>query len=362
MNGILRNMLQRLGYRTGQAYDGVEALDLIAAEMPDLVITDINMPRLNGFELTERIKTELSEQYVPVIILTGTEERKDRIHGLEIGADEFLFKPFDPVELRVRVGSLLKLKRFTDDLESAEHILFTLALTVAAKDAYTRGHCQRIADNARVVGELIGLDEQQLQTLWRGAFLHDIGKLAIPDRILLKADALDEQEFHLMMEHTVKGEEICRPLRTLEPALPIIRSHHERVDGNGYPDNLSGEDIPLGARIVAAVDLFDALITDRPYRSRLPLPRAVDMLREAAHNGHIDPAIGEILVRAISESKLADRVVQPDDGSPAVGGGACQDPRSAGHGGGGAGQVPPRPANGTLGEITVGAVRIQRGL
>jgi putative two-component system response regulator len=300
VNALLRDTLGAFGYRTIHAFDGMEGLDKFRAEKIDLVITDVFMPRMNGFELCSIIKKEYNTCFTPVIILTGSSSREHRIHGINIGADEFLAKPFDAYELKARVSSLLKLKRFTDELENAEQVLFSLALTVAAKDVYTRGHCHRIAHNAVVIGRHLGLNEGEMRALQRGGFLHDIGKIAIPDLILQKQAALDGDEMRTMMEHPVKGVEICSPLHTLASALEIIHYHHERMDGNGYPEGIKGENISFLARIVSAVDLLDALITDRPYRKGLPLETVVKMLREAAETGHLDPMVVAVLTDIIA--------------------------------------------------------------
>lgn len=302
INDLLGDTLRGFGYLTLHAYDGLQAVEMLESQPVDLVITDVIMPKMDGFELCARVKRRTSEHFTPVIILTGSNNREDRIHGLDLGADEFVTKPFDAVELKVRVRSLLRLKSLFDELESAELVLFTLASTVAAKDPYTKGHCQRIAHNAVVVGVEMGLSQAELRAIQRGGYLHDIGKIGVPDAILQKTSPLTKEEFQIMMEHTVRGEEICRPLKTLAPALPIIRSHHERMDGTGYPDGLKGEAIPLGARIVAAVDLFDALITDRPYRSGLSRPDTVTKIHQAAESGHLDPNVVAVLAKIVRDS------------------------------------------------------------
>ena len=313
VNALLRDTLQSFGFKTLNCFDGREALDKLAANPVDLVLTDVFMPRMNGFELCQAVKHKMHQGFIPVIILTGSASREHRIHGLDIGADEFLSKPFDPIELRVRVNSLLKLKAFTDELENAEQVLFSLALTVAAKDSYTRGHCLRIAHNALAVGRALGLPETDQRALYRGAFLHDIGKIAIPDSILQKSAKLDDAEILVMMEHTVRGEEICHPLKTLAGALPAIRHHHERLDGKGYPDGLIGDAIPAIARIVAAVDLLDALITDRPYRRGLPLDKAILMLADAAGSGHLDPEITATLTGLVSREPATLMLDRPGE-------------------------------------------------
>jgi len=205
------------------------------------------------------------------------------------------------VEIKARIGSLLRLKQVTDELVNAEEVIFSLALAVEAKDPYTKGHCHRLSYMGVEVGRRLSLSEEERQAIKRGGILHDIGKIGVPDNILLKPTSLDDAERELMMEHPVKGEEICKPLRTLAPTLPIIHHHHERIDGGGYPDGLKGDEIPIGARIVAAVDVFDALTTDRPYRGALPVKEAVRTLHEASDSGHLDPDVVNQLLEIVND-------------------------------------------------------------
>jgi putative two-component system response regulator len=262
----LCRVLEADGYLVYPASDGDGALALVRRESPDLVLTDVQMPSLNGIDLCRHIKENPATRLIPVVLLTGLENRHDRIEGIDAGADDFLRKPVSTPELRARVQSLVRLKRFTDDLDSAESIILSLALTVEARDSYTSGHCQRMAAYAATLGTHLGLVEEEIAALRRGGYLHDVGKVGIPDAILQKAGPLTVEEFEVVKRHTTIGDNLCGNLRLLRLVRPIVRHHHERTDGSGYPEGLSGEDIPFLAQIMGIVDVYDALTTDRPYR------------------------------------------------------------------------------------------------
>jgi putative two-component system response regulator len=235
--------------------------------------------------LCRAIKSDTATRLTPVVLLTALSSATERIAGLEAGADDFVGKPFDAHELRARVRSLIRIKRCTDELDSAEGVIMSLALTIEARDRCTEGHCQRLASAAAALGAQIGLGADSLATLRRGGVLHDIGKVGIPDAILLKPGLLTAEEFEEMKAHTVIGDHLCSHLRLLEAVRPIVRHHHERLDGSGYPDALQGDAVPLLAQIIGIVDVFDALTTDRPYRAALPRERALAELRREVERG-----------------------------------------------------------------------------
>jgi putative two-component system response regulator len=301
-------MLERANYTVFTATNGPDALKIARAERPDLVLLDVLMPGVSGLDVCSALKHDASTCLTPVVLISGVHERETRIKGIDAGADDYLNKPIDPEELYSRIRSLLRLKRLTDDLESAQSIFLTLARIIEARDPYTEGHCERLADYAMALGWELRLDEADLEALHRGAFLHDIGKIAIPDRLLLKKGRFTAKEQALMKRHAVIGDELCATVRSLEAVRPIVRHHHERADGRGYPDGLTGAQIPLLAQIVSVVDVFDALTTNRPYRRALPTATAYKMLLTTARGGWCDVKLVETFIalhRARREPKRA---------------------------------------------------------
>jgi putative two-component system response regulator len=275
---LIEALLVADGYSIRTASDGAEALRIVRAEPPDLVLMDVMMPDIDGFEACSAIKQNPRTRLIPVVLVTALDDTASRLRGIEAGADDFISKPFNRLELRARIRSLLRMKRFTDDLDSAESVIVSLALTIEARDRTTDGHCKRLAHYASAVGRTLGLDGEDVSALERGGFLHDVGKVAIPDAVLLKPGRLAPDEFELIKQHTVIGERLCGELRSLKNVRPIVRHHHERLDGSGYPDGLRGDAIPLMAQIMGIVDVFDALTTERPYRVALPVEQAIDQL------------------------------------------------------------------------------------
>lgn len=285
---VLKAMLKAAPYRLLEASRPSEALKLIEQEKIDLIVIDLIMPEVSGAELCRRIKSDRRTQFVPILMLTNVPGVENEIDGIASGADEFLMKPLHPEVVRTRIKALLRNKAAVDSLEEAETILFALAQAVEARDQYTSGHCQRLASYAVGLGRALGLPDYQLTALHRGGYLHDIGKVGVPDAILFKEGRLSEEEWEFMRAHTLQGEEICRPMKTLALVLPIIRNHHEKWDGTGYPDGLKGEEIPLLARILQIADIYDALTTARPYKPAYPSEDALCTLEEEARRGWRD--------------------------------------------------------------------------
>ena len=308
---LIQTFFSEQPYNLLSATSGEEALMLVENNKVDLVLLDVIMPGMNGFTVCERLKAKSATKLIPIIMITGLEDSDSKIRGIRLGVDDFITKPFNIFELKARAASLIKLKQYTDQLESAESILFSLALTVEAKDPNTQGHCSRLANYGMLLGEEIGLEEQELRTVRRGGILHDIGKLAIMDSILLKPGPLSKEEYKIIQQHPAEGEKICRPLQTMNDVLPVIRHHQERFDGSGYPDHLSGEDIPLCARVVALVDAYDALTTSRPYRQALPKKEALHILDSEVEQGQWDKYLLNDFKQVLKKEDLKKRINAP---------------------------------------------------
>jgi putative two-component system response regulator len=236
--------------------------------------------------------------------VTGLTDRESRIKGRQAGADDFLTKPVDVQELLARVASLVRLKRYTDDLESAASVITTLAVMIEARDGYTEGHCHRMANYATAVGRTLGLGGTDLQALHRGGFLHDIGMLAIPPAVLQRPGPLEPEEFAMVKSHTVLGDDLCRNLRSLQTVRPIVRHHHERLDGSGYPDGLQGNEVPVLAQIIGVVDVYDAVTSRRPYQPVQSAEEAVQLLRDQADRGWRQREIVDAFARTIRHGRL----------------------------------------------------------
>jgi putative two-component system response regulator len=295
---LLRRHLERRGYEVHAVSDGEAAIAFLgmAARLPDLIFLDVMLPGVNGFQLCRRLKHEPLTRLIPIVLLTSLDSPHHKIEGIHAGADDFLTKPISFAELIARAASLVRLKRHTDDLESAESVIRSLAMTVEARDPYTEGHCQRLAHYAAALGRALGLGSDDLATLERGAYLHDVGKIGVADAVLLKQGRLDALEFEQMQQHTLIGERLCGELRSLRAVRPIVRHHHERLDGTGYPDRLRGDQIPITAQIVGVVDAFDAMTTTRPYRTALPAAVAIEELRKDAAEGRLDARLVDLFV------------------------------------------------------------------
>jgi len=297
---LLQAYLEAEGYQVMVAYQGEEALEKAFARQPDLVLLDVIMPGLNGFEVCRRLKADPRTQFVPVVIITALRERKDKIAGAEAGADDFLTKPFDRVELLARTRNLLQIKHLTDKLEHAEDVIFALAAAVEAQTPYTENHLQQMANLSERLAQAAGLDPDQIVAVRYTSILHDVGKIGVNEAVLRKPGPLTEEEWAEVREHPAIGARIVQSMRLAQQVAPMVRGHHERWDGRGYPDGLKGKEIPIGARIVALVDAYDAMATERPYRAALP-PEVIRAELEQSAGKQFDPELTALFLRLLEE-------------------------------------------------------------
>ncbi|MBI3540679.1 MAG: response regulator [Deltaproteobacteria bacterium] len=288
---LIKKQLHGNDYDFEASYNGYDALEKTRTWSPDLILLDLMMPGMSGYDVCKSLKADKTYRFIPIIIITAMSELEDKLKAIDIGADDFLMKPFNKLELITRIRSLLRLKTLYDDLDSSENILFSLAQAIETKDQYTRGHSERVARYSRMLAKALGLSESDQEFIWRGGLLHDIGKIGISEVILHKPGPLNEEEMIHIRTHPQKGFEICSPLKSLSPSLTVIKSHHERFDGCGHPDGLECDKIPLMARIASIADSFDAMTTDRPYRKAMKLEEALKIFDREIGNGQWDPQL-----------------------------------------------------------------------
>lgn len=293
VSSLLRRVLEAEGYAVEVAEDGRTALTQVAIQPPDLILLDLDLPLVNGDEICRRLKQNPATRLIPIIIVTGQGAFQNRLDAWENGADDFLSKPFHLAEVTTRCRSLLRIKRLVDERDSAEAVVFSLARTVEAKSPYTHGHSERVMRYSQALGRSLRLADPQCELLRKGALLHDIGKISVPDAILNKPGPLTKEEYDVIKLHPVSGAHIINPLLTLRHALPLILWHHERLDGKGYPDGLSGDEIPLLVRVLSVADVFDSLSSERPYRTAMPLKACMQVLRDEAAGGGLDRELVE---------------------------------------------------------------------
>jgi putative two-component system response regulator len=293
---VLRDFLAPFGFHIVEAKNGEEALQRVAEAPPDVVLLDVIMPKLNGFEVCRRLKDDPATALIPVVFMTALDKTEDHVKGLEVGADDFLSKPFNRSLLTARLGSLLKMKGLRDSLDQAEDVIFSLARAIEARDHFTEEHVERVATYAVRLAELAGFDHQALEDVRYGGILHDIGKIGVPDHILNKQGPLSPEEAAIMERHPIIGCEICQSLRSIAGVLPLVRHHHEKLDGSGYPDGVQGDDISVSARIMAITDIYDACTSNRAYRHAMSGDQAIDLLRREAVQGKLDSDLVRMFV------------------------------------------------------------------
>jgi len=293
---LVDSILRREGFKTLRAYGGEEVLEIVSRTKPDLILLDLLMPHVDGYQVLRRLKSDKEYRLIPIVVLTAFSEEK--VQAFEAGADDFISKPIDRHELLARVKAHLRMKSYLSELEYAESILYALAQLVEARDSYTEEHTARVAAISVLIAEELGLKQIEIDALKKGALLHDIGKIGVPDCILLKRGPLSKREFEIMKLHTVTGFNICKKMKSLRGAIFAIRNHHEKWNGEGYPDRLKGKDIPLLARIVSVADAYDAMTTNRPYRDALTHKEALNELQKKSGE-QWDPTIVEIALQVI---------------------------------------------------------------
>lgn len=301
------------GYDVLEADSGPAALELVSQANPDLILLDVMMPGMDGFEVCRRLKLEEQTRLIPVIFITALNDRRSRIRGIEVGGDDFLTKPFDHLELSARVKSLVRQKRLNEDLDHAEQVLFSIARAVESRDPNTGDHCERLVTLGKAFGEFLSLSRSELRDLMWGGYLHDIGKIGIPDSVLLKQGKLTTEEWAIMKQHVLIGEKICQPLRTMRGVVPIIRNHHERWDGSGYPDGLVGDRIPYLAQVFQIIDIYDALTSERPYKRAFTPEEALEMMTDETSKGWRNPKLVEHFSEFIRTTRVLGVIPTPSN-------------------------------------------------
>jgi putative two-component system response regulator len=295
VHSIVQRLCDTVGYSVRHAYNGEEALDMVRQEQPDLIMTDSCMPVMDGPEFCRRLRDNPETALLPVLMVSSLSATQEKVDGLDSGADEYLTKPFQRKEMLARFRAMLRVKRLQDQLEDAENVIYSFARAVEAKDTYTAGHIERVSSLSVDIGGKLGMDDSALSQLYRGGVLHDIGKIGVPDHILNKPGSLTPEEFETIKQHTVIGDRICKGLRSLDQVRDLIRHHHERLDGSGYPDRLAGNAISLPVRILAVCDVYDALTSTRPYRQAMSSDEAFRILNEGVLAGAWDPGVVDTL-------------------------------------------------------------------
>jgi len=288
---LLKNFLRGRKYEILEADNGREALEKAQKHHPDLILMDAVMPVMDGFEVSERLKADSITQDIPVIMITGLSEVEDHKKALRSGVDDILVKPINHTELNRRVQTYLKIKNLDDRLKQAEEIIFQLALALESKDPFAHGHRNRIANYSMIVGQSVGLPDEDIEVLRKGSILHDIGKLAIQDTIMLKPGPLSDAEFNTIKQHPVFGSQLLQPFPQFENVQPIVLMHHERLDGSGYPNGLQGDDIPYLSQIVSLADTYDTLLSNRPYRKAMSKKEALSVMDKEVKKGKFDRAL-----------------------------------------------------------------------
>ncbi len=303
----LAKLLRAEGYQVAVEADAAGGLESIRLLKPDVVLLDVQLPDLSGFDVCRQVRNDPDSRLTPIVFLTGLSAVEDRVRGLDEGGDDFLTKPAERAELLARVRSLVRVKQYTDGLERAEAVLLALARSIEGKDPHIDGHCDRLSNYATALGQRIGLTDAEIEALDFAGELHDIGKVAVPDAILLKPGPLTPEEWEVMKKHPTTGEHICAPIHSFRRVLPIIRHHHERCDGSGYPDALVCDEIPMAAKVLQIVDVFDALTSARPYKPALAVHEALGTMAAEVERGWWDNTVFREFRDQVLEPRTSER-------------------------------------------------------
>ncbi len=276
--------------------NGEDALEMLKKDKFDVVLMDKTLPGINGDETCRRIRQELNLTLLPVIIVTGHHAYQNIITSMQAGANDYIRKPYEINELTSRVKNFASNKRLTDNLDSADNMLFTIARMVEKRDKNTHNHCERVSYMTEAFARYLNLNLDERVALRKAGILHDIGKISLPDSILLKKGKLNEGEWQNMRQHPLIGEHLLKDLKSMKDVIPIVRSHHERWDGSGYPDGLVGEDIPFLARVFQFIDIYDALANERSYKEAFPLKKVIEIFEDETKKGLLDPELSRFFL------------------------------------------------------------------
>jgi putative two-component system response regulator len=297
---LLEAIFKKAGFQVHTALDASTATEIYNNYPIDIAILDVMMPGVNGFELCKQLKSLSDKHFFPIILLTALNDTRSRITGIESGADDFISKPFDTLELITKIKALLKLKELNEELDHSENIIMTLVVAMEARDPYTKGHSTRVGDLSVKFASYLGFSQKDQEALKKAGVLHDIGKIGLSETVLGKRGKLTSDEVTMIKKHTLIGEDICRPLLSLRGILPAIRSHHERWDGSGFPDNLYGEKIPIMARMLSILDAFDAMVSIRPYRDKRSPGDAINVIENERFTGQWDPELVYVFLQMMN--------------------------------------------------------------
>jgi putative two-component system response regulator len=319
---FLESSLKVFEYTVVKAFDGAEALDKAETHNPDLILLDYEMPKMKGMEVCKILKSKNHSRFLPIIMMTASKEANIIIKSLNCGADEFISKPFDIIELSARIKAMLRTKTLEDEIVQINKDLEekvkdktrkieslymetvkALAKALDAKDSYTRSHSDNVTKYSKAIAEEIGLSDEEIKDIQMAAQLHDLGKIGISDSILNKQEKLTEEEWEVIKHHSIRSAQILEPLESLDGVVDMVKEHHEKINGSGYPDGKKGIQIRLGARILAVADAYDAMTSERPYRKAFPKEKAVSELKKCKGT-HFDPDIVEAFLRVLDRQQI----------------------------------------------------------